>query len=82
MLFEEKDYATLAVLAGMDDVSVGEWIRDAAKSKAAKGRIEQTKRRQDIIKGIMKWRKKVGVRATKSEILEWVREGRKYEDGS
>lgn len=81
-MFEEKDYLTLAMLAREENVSVGEWLRDAAKIKAAKAKIDLVRGRQKAIDEIMTWRSKVGVRATKEEILAWVREGRKYEDGS
>lgn len=84
MLFEDKDYLTLARIARGEDLSVGELIRSAVREKLFAQQKQELKKRQTILKKHLQWRKNLpkiikGGPVTTQEILTWVRQGRKYE---
>jgi len=84
VLFEDKDYLTLARIARGEDLSVGELIRSAVREKLFAQQKQELKKRQTILKKHLQWRKNLpkiikGGPVTTQEILTWVRQGRKYE---
>lgn len=86
ILFEESDYLRLAEVAREEKLSVGEVVRRAMRQKMALAGKRLVARRREALRQIGEWRKKflAGNRGglSAAEILQLVREGRKYEGGS
>ncbi len=85
VLFEEKNYLLLAELAREENQSFGEMVRRTMDEKLKIAARKQVEKRKRAWKEIVAWRKKFLAKRkglTASEILDLVREGRKYEDGN
>ena len=82
VLFEPSEYSLVQTLAKNKGVSMGEFLRSTVRKQVAGDWKDKVTSRRKVINEIRAWRKKVAVKASVEEILEWIRADRKYEDHS
>lgn len=79
ILFDQQTWDFLVGLAEEKKTSVGELVRTAVNDTYKSENESQLKRRTSAVERIIELRKQMKHTFTTQEILELVREGRKYE---